>query len=295
MRLSVRNSRACSGGSRRSPTRTSSANTWDRLRLPAEKRAEGAGKGGDSKEGKEKAAKKGGDKAEKKPKDDKKGGEKADKKGDKADKKGDKTDKKGAGDKPKKADDKKKDEGKAKPQSNEDLLDELEKPQKKAKNPLDDLPESAMSMDATKKLFFNQKPCNPNFFAEFWGKFDDKGYSLFTCNYKDNQENKVYWMTCNLVGGFLQRAEDCRKYAFGVMNVCGKDEDTAPFSINGAWLFRGPDIIKEMREVPDSEYFEWKKVDPKSAAGKAAIEKLFTGANPADKTDDKLLERRYFK
>jgi glutathione S-transferase len=179
--------------------------------------------------------------------------------------------------------------------SNLDLLDELEKPAKKAKNPLDDLPESAMVLDSVKKLFFSQKPFNPNFWAEFWPKYDAAGYSLWTIKYKYDAENTVYFKACNTVGGYIQRCDDCRKYAFGVVNMVGVDDETPPFKLNGAWLFRGPAIIGEMKAVDDSEYFEWTKVDAAKPEGRAVIEKMFTGASPAESAGDKLLERRYFK
>jgi len=152
-----------------------------------------------------------------------------------------------------------------------------------------------MSMDAIKKLFFNKKPFNPDFWAEFWSKFDDKGYSLFVTRYKFNAENTEYLKTCNLIGGFFQRAEDCRKYAFGVVNLCGKDDETPPFTLNGAWLFRGPDVIPDMREVSDSEYFDWVRVDSKSAPARVMVELMFTGPNPSETSEHQLLERRYFK
>jgi len=251
---------------------------------------------------------KGGDKADGKPKgDDKKKDKAADKKGDDKKKGGDKGGDKKGDDKKKGKDDKKKagdaspaakpqaaDKGEA-GKSNLDLLDELEKPAKKAKNPLDDLPESPMILDAVKKLFFSQKPFNPSFWAEFWPKFDAAGYSLWTIKYKYDNENTVYFKACNAVGGYIQRCDECRKYAFGVVNMVGVDDETPPFKLNGAWLFRGPEIIREMKAVDDTEYFEWTKVDSSKPDGRAAIEKMFTGANPAEAATDKLLERRYFK
>jgi len=152
-----------------------------------------------------------------------------------------------------------------------------------------------MILDATKKLFFSSKPFNPAFWSEFWPKFDSNGYTFFTIKYKYDNENTVYFKSCNAIGGFIQRSDECRKYAFGVVNMYGKDEDIAPFHINGAWLFRGPGMIAEMKAVDDHEYFEWTKVDTSTAAGKAQVEKMYTGPNVGENSDDKLLERRYFK
>jgi len=235
------------------------------------------------------------------------GGDKKDKKdkpaGDAKDKKGGDDKKKPAGDDKKKGGDKPAAAAAAKPAAGGDkakedlskLMDDEDKPAKKAPNPLDSLPESAMILDATKKLFFSQKPFNPNFWTEFWPKFDAAGYSFYTITYKYDNENTVYFKSCNAIGGFIQRSDDCRKYAFGVVNMYGANEDTPPFHINGAWLFRGPEIIREMKAVDDHEYFNWVKVDTSKPEGRAAIEKMYTGANVSPNAGDALLERRYFK
>jgi elongation factor 1-gamma len=56
---------------------------------------------------------------------------------------------------------------------------------------------------------------------QFWQIFDPEGWSLWICRYKYNAENKKVFMTSNLVGGFLQRSGDVRKWAFGVMQITG--------------------------------------------------------------------------
>jgi len=164
----------------------------------------------------------------------------------------------------------------------------------KRKNPLDALPASPMVFDAVKKLFFSQRPFNPNFWAEFWKMWDNAGYSFWSCTGKEEVKDE-YWRVCNLAGGFIQRAEDCRKYAFGVLNIVGKDEDTQPYKINGAWLFRGTDIIQEMKECPDSDSYNFRRINVMTDAGKAEVQALYTGAAPGCATGEVLLERRYFK
>jgi elongation factor 1-gamma len=205
----------------------------------------------------------------------------------------------GKGDKGgKKEEPKKKDEAKPKKEEpKKDLAEELEAEEaraakKKEKNPLDLLPESKMSLDATKKLMFSERPYNPKFFAEFWKNFDNAGYSIWTIKYKYDDENKIFFMTGNLIGGFVQRAEDVRKYAMGVVNIVGKDEDTPPFKINGAWLFRGVGIPNEMKECPDSEHYEWSRVDVTKADQRKLVEDLFTADTIQGNAN---LDRRYFK
>lgn len=50
---------------------------------------------------------------------------------------------------------------------------------------------------------------------QFWEMFDAEGWSLWICRYKFNEENTRLFMTSNLVGGFVQRSGEIRKWAFG--------------------------------------------------------------------------------
>jgi len=174
-----------------------------------------------------------------------------------------------------------------------DADDDETKPKKKPKNPLDLLPESAMSLDAVKKQFFSEKPFNPNFFPGFWTTFDPVGYSIWTITYKYDDENKVLFMTGNAVGGFVQRAEDVRKYAFGVLDIIGKDEDTPPYKIVGSWIFRGQEIPKEMQDCDDCSYYNWTKADTSKPDARKRITALFTA--DALGPNENVIDRRYFK
>ncbi|KAJ8490980.1 hypothetical protein OPV22_012701 [Ensete ventricosum] len=62
----------------------------------------------------------------------------------------------------------------------------------------------------------------------FCDMYDPKGYSLWFCDYKYNEENTVSFMTLNKVSGFLQRMDLAHKYAFGKMLVIGSDP---PFKV----------------------------------------------------------------
>ena len=172
--------------------------------------------------------------------------------------------------------------------------DDDDKPKLKPKNPLDDLPPTSMQLDPIKKLAFSQRPILSDFFEQLWPQFDYSGYTWYTLHYKYNAENTVYFKTGNLVGGFIQRSDAARKYSMGVLNVYGNaDEETGPWKVSGAWLFRGPGIIQEMiEENPDQEYYEWRKQDVATDAGKAAIKEQFF----AEKIEgEPVLDRRYFK
>lgn len=67
-------------------------------------------------------------------------------------------------------------------------------------------------------------------------------------------------MVMNKVGGFLQRLEFARKYAFGVMCIL-KDKD-GRFPIKGVWLFRGPNVPEQMiKESVDLDLYHMEKAD----------------------------------
>ncbi|RWV79757.1 hypothetical protein GW17_00059060 [Ensete ventricosum] len=78
-------------------------------------------------------------------------------------------------------------------------------------------------------------------YVSFCDMYDPKGYSLWFCDYKYNEENTVSFMTLNKVSGFLQRMDLAHKYAFGKMLVIGSDP---PFKVKVLWLFHGLDILK---------------------------------------------------
>jgi elongation factor 1-gamma len=173
------------------------------------------------------------------------------------------------------------------------IVDAEAKLAKKEKNPLDSLPESKMIMDSVKKLFFSEKPFNKTFFSQFWNIFDPAGYCIYTITYKFDDENKILFMTGNAVGGFIQRAENVRKYAFGTVMIVAKDEDSPPLRIVGSWIFRGSDIPKEMQACDDYSYYNWTKVDTSKNDSRKRVESLFT-ANALGPYD-KGLYRRYLK
>lgn len=56
------------------------------------------------------------------------------------------------------------------------------------------------------------------------------------------------------MGGFIQRAEEMRRWAFGQMYVLNA---VAPFAVKGMWLLRGQDIKPMLDSNPDAEYYTW--------------------------------------
>ena len=131
---------------------------------------------------------------------------------------------------------------------------------------------------------------NPHIFSGFWDMYDPEGYSLWFCDYKYNDENTVSFVTMNKVGGFLQRMDLCRKYAFGKMLVVGSEP---PFKVKGLWLFRGSEIPKfVMDEVYDMELYEWTKVDLSDEAQKERVNAMIEDQEPFE--GEALLDAKCF-
>lgn len=173
-----------------------------------------------------------------------------------------------------------------------EVVEEEEAPKPKAKNPLDLLPPSKMILDEWKRLYSNTKS---NFrevaIKGFWDMYDPEGYSLWFCEYKYNDENTVSFVTLNKVGGFLQRMDLARKYAFGKMLVIGSE---APFKVKGLWLFRGQEIPKfVMDECYDMELYEWTKVDLSDEAQKERVNQMIEDQEPFE--GEALLDAKCFK
>ncbi|XP_044414924.1 elongation factor 1-gamma 2 [Triticum aestivum] len=179
-----------------------------------------------------------------------------------------------------------------KPEPVEKAEEEEEAPKPKPKNALDLLPPSKMILDEWKKLYSNTKT---NFrevaIKGFWDMYDPEGYSLWFCDFKYNEENTVSFVTMNKVGGFLQRMDLCRKYAFGKMLVIGSQP---PFKVKGLWLFRGPEIPQfVMDEVYDMALYDWAKVDLSDAAQKERVSAMIEDLEPFE--GEALLDAKCFK
>ncbi|XP_078435114.1 elongation factor 1-gamma 1-like [Wolffia australiana] len=171
-------------------------------------------------------------------------------------------------------------------------LEEEEAPKPKPKNPLDLLPPSKMILDDWKRLYSNTKT---NFrevaIKGFWDMYDPEGYSLWFCDYKYNDENTVSFVTLNKVGGFLQRMDLARKYAFGKMLVIGA---AAPYKVKGLWLFRGTEIPKfVLDECYDMELYEWTKADINDEVQKERVNAMIEDLEPFE--GEPLLDAKCFK
>ncbi|GMI37833.1 hypothetical protein TeGR_g8125, partial [Tetraparma gracilis] len=115
----------------------------------------------------------------------------------------------------------------------------------------------------------------------FWENLDLDGWSVYHMNYDYNSENKRTFMAANAITGFLQRSDEVRKWAFGVMDLIGTEETV--LEIKGIWLFRGdgPQCLKDAND--DANWYTWKKLCgpgmPASDEAKAQIFAYWTEEN----------------
>ncbi|PWV17869.1 putative elongation factor 1-gamma (EF-1-gamma) [Trypanosoma cruzi] len=128
--------------------------------------------------------------------------------------------------------------------------------EKKKPNPLDELPPSPFVLDAFKREYSNtdtRTVAAPYFFQHY----DAAGYTTFWCRYKYNEDNKMQFMTANLIRGWFQRMEHVRKYAFGVALIIGEERR---HDIVALWVFRGRGMPAIVEDVEDTELFDWEEV-----------------------------------
>eukprot|EP00924_Labyrinthula_sp_SR-Ha-C_P008643 maker-scaffold_37-snap-gene-2.0-mRNA-1 protein AED:0.02 eAED:0.02 QI:116/1/1/1/0.66/0.5/4/386/401 len=147
-------------------------------------------------------------------------------------------------------------------------------PKKKEKHYAELLPKPTMVLDEWKRQYSNAGDDCYKVMPWFWENLDYNGYSIFFADYKYADELEVEFMISNLVGGFVQRCDEIRKYAFGTLQIL-KAKDGNKFQIKGAWLFRGDSEKMMLDANPDGETYEWVKADLKSEVDKKKIEDLW--------------------
>ena len=85
------------------------------------------------------------------------------------------------------------------------------------------LPPSKFNFYDFKTLFVNAKDKHEAM-KFFWENFDPTGYSIWFIKYIKAQGEGVKLInTNNLLGGFLTRLEDFRRYSFAVHGVYGEE------------------------------------------------------------------------
>lgn len=154
----------------------------------------------------------------------------------------------------------------------EEMLEDAPMPAKK-KDPLDELPAGTkFDMEEWKRFYSNND--EDDSIKWFWEHFDPEHYSIWRGDYKYNDELKMVFMSCNLVGGMIQRLEKLKKNAFASCCVFGEDNNS---SISGIWVFKGQQLAFDLCEdwQIDSGSYAWQKLDPSAEATKAMVNRYW--------------------
>jgi len=177
---------------------------------------------------------------------------------------------------------------------NEDIDQDKRMQPKKEEHPfkvMDQTKKSPFSMDVWKKTYSNCATYEEGM-EIFWNKFDSDGWSIFRGDYKYNDENKILFMTSNLIAGFIQRTEEIRKWLFGTMTIRG--EEGKQMKITAYFLIRGDSIEPLLKCNDDAECYTWTKVShPFSPVDKAKIFEYWTSETRLE--GEPLLDSRVYK
>eukprot|EP01098_Paradermamoeba_levis_P009736 TRINITY_DN4071_c0_g2_i1.p1 TRINITY_DN4071_c0_g2~~TRINITY_DN4071_c0_g2_i1.p1 ORF type:complete len:177 (+),score=36.03 TRINITY_DN4071_c0_g2_i1:114-644(+) len=125
-------------------------------------------------------------------------------------------------------------------------------------NPLDSLPESPFDLESWKAVF-TQNVNRSDAVKYFWDNFENEGYSMWSADYKYNDELGPVFMSTNLMSGFVQRLDPCRKYSFGSLILFSNENNT--HQISGMFIIRGQEMPEIFIDVPDYECYTFTKLD----------------------------------
>ena len=107
-----------------------------------------------------------------------------------------------------------------------------------------------------------------------------------------NEENKVLFMSGNLIGGFIQRTEEIRKWLFGTMTIRGVEG--VQMKITAYYLIRGDSIQPLVSCNDDAACYNWTKVEvPPTDATKAILYDYWCSDGPLD--GEPMLDSRCYK
>lgn len=172
----------------------------------------------------------------------------------------------------KKKDEKKKDEKKKEEKKKEENNDDVEEFQEE-KAKVYTFPDTKFDFFAFKTLYVNA-PNKQDALNFLWENFDENAFSFWHLTYdKMPSEGKKLFLTNNLMNGFLDRADQCRKYSLGVHGVYG---DEPELDIKGVWMWKGTGMLEPLKEHQQFEVYKYKKLDPKKAEDKKLIEDYWT-------------------
>jgi len=143
---------------------------------------------------------------------------------------------------------------------------------KKVKSKLELLPPTTFNLEDWKR-FYSNNDTKPDAMDYFWKHFDAEGFSIWRATYKYNDELTQTFMSSNLIGGFFERLDRARKYAFGSMCVLGEDNNN---KIDGYFVIRGQEVPEEVSDAADFDSYTFTKVeDLNDAKFRASIADFF--------------------
>merc|ERR1712179_165580 len=188
-----------------------------------------------------------------------------------------------AGDKKGKKEDKKpKEEKKPKEKKKEEPepMDDEPKPIKQ-KDPFETIPKGNFDIDEVESIPY------------FWSKFDKEHYSIWRCDYKYADELTMVFMSCNLIGGMMQRLDKLRKNAFSSVCLFGENNNS---TISGIWVWRGHELVFDLSDDWKIDYasYDWTKLDSDAPETKALVDQYFKWEG-TDKEGRKFNQGKIFK
>jgi len=100
-------------------------------------------------------------------------------------------------------------------------------------------------------------------------------------------------MSCNLIGGMMQRLDKMRKCAFGSMGLFGESNNS---TISGVWVWRSHDLAFKLSPdwQVDFESYKWEKLDPDADSTKQLVDQYFRWSG-TDKEGRKFNQGKIFK
>merc|ERR1719361_3244231 len=138
----------------------------------------------------------------------------------------------------------------------------------KKAGPMDHLPMGSFDLEAWKRFYSNndeQSSCD-----YFWREFDPSCYSIWRADYRFNSELNQVFMSCNLMGGMLQRLDKMSRHSFASCCLWG---EAGNLGISGVWVFKGQQLAFEHSEDWQVDYasYDWVKLDPTLPATCATV------------------------
>jgi len=143
--------------------------------------------------------------------------------------------------------------------------------EEKKKSKLDLLPPSKFVLDEWKRTYSNEDTASVAI-PWFWKNLDKEGYSIWIGDYKYAEDNKLMLQTLNLVGGYIQRLDQLRKYGFGILAIFGQEPR---LDIGVCFVVRGQELPEELYAADDTLNYNWRKIDCNSTSDVQIVNDYF--------------------